>query len=591
MGSRRVLLAIAATATSLAVVTAGCSGGGSKPKPAANGAPGSATSSADDVSGPKSVAEAFLAAWQAGDYAKAGSLTDLPDKAGPRLKQVMTSLAPKSIELKLGSQVNAPQTSKSASGTPSGAATPGAGTSPGATPGATPSAPSSSGTPNPLDTAVHFDFNVTDSFDGDLKWEYSSTMAVLPATGDKPPLVHFASAVINPQLSAASNLKAVPPAVPVADRHGVVLSATAHPTLSSVLSKLAVARPKNAGAPSLLIQFVDNNTGNPIPGSTPVQIGAANSTAGLQLSSTLDDKIQTEAEKALAPYPESGMVVIKPSTGEVLAMAANSKTNPKMAFMATRAPGSTFKTVTSTALMLAGMKLDDPAECTATAQVGTQTYHNDEGLKDGFSGATLLTAYEKSCNTSFVNAVLGHNLPNDALTKTAHDYYGMNQPWDMGIGAATYGTPGQQQVPAADGRDLFAAEAFGQGRITMAPLTMASVAATVATGQFHQPILIPDFQGPAKATPLPGDVKANLQTMMKGVITDGTATSLAGISPTLGAKTGSAEPNSKDKTDSWMIAMDPDHDIAVGALVLNAGFGNSAAGPAIAAMMKGAGLS
>ncbi|NUP49028.1 MAG: hypothetical protein HOW97_17235 [Catenulispora sp.] len=580
MGSRRVLLAIAATATSLAVVTAGCSGGGgSKPKPAANGTSGSAAApSVDSGTSPQAVAEAFLAAWQAGDYTKAGSLTDLPDKAGPRLKQVMTSLAPKSIELKLGSQVNAPQqaSSSSASGTPSGA---------------TPGAPSSAGTPNPLDNAVHFDFNVTDSFDGDLKWEYSSTMAVLPANGDKPPLVHFASAVINPQLSAASNLKAVPPSVPVADRNGVLLTAAAHPTLGSILAKLAIAKPQNATAASLQIQFVDNNTGNPIPGSTPVQIGAPNSTGGLQLASSIDDKIQTQVEKALQPYPESGMVVIKPSTGEILGIASNSKTNPKMAFMATRAPGSTFKTVTATALLLGGMKLTDPADCTPTAQVGTQTYHNDEGLKDGFKGATLLTAYQMSCNTSFVNAALGHNLANDALTKTAHDYYGMNQPWDMGIGAATYGTPGQQQVPAADGRDLFAAEAFGQGKITMSPLTMAAVAATVATGQFHQPILIPGFQPPAKGTPLPADVKNNLQTMMRGVITDGTATSLQGISPTLGAKTGSAEPNSKDKTDSWMIAMDPDHDIAVAALVLNAGFGNSAAGPAIAAMMKGAGLS
>ncbi|NUR26756.1 MAG: hypothetical protein HOV83_13095 [Catenulispora sp.] len=582
MGSRRVLLAIAATATSLAVVTAGCSGGGSKPKPAANGSPGAAQSSADSGPTPQSVAEAFLAAWQAGDYTKAGSYTDLPDKAGPRLKQVMTSLAPKSIEIKLGAQVNGP--GQASSGSASGST---------ATPsGATPGTPSSPATPTPLDNAAHFNFNVTDTFDGDLKWQYTSTMAVLPANGDKPPLVHFASAVINPQLSAASNLKAVPPSVPVADRNGVLLTAQAHPSLSSVLAKLATAKPQNGGAlASLQIQFVDNNTGNPIAGSTPVQLGAQNSTQGLQLASSLDDKIQTQAEKALQSYPNSGMVVIKPSTGEVLAIASNAKDNPKLAFMATRAPGSTFKTVTSTALLLAGMKLSDPADCTSTVTVGSQTYHNDEGLANGLNGADLLTAYEMSCNTSFVNAALGHNLALDSLTKTAHDYYGMNQPWDMGIGSATYGTPGQQQVPAADGRDLFAAEAFGQGRITMSPLTMASVAATVATGQFHQPILIPGFQGPAKAQPLPGNVKADLQTMMRGVITNGTATSLQGISDTLGAKTGSAEPNNKDKTDSWMIAMDPNHDIAVAALVLNAGFGNSAAGPAIATMMKGAGLS
>jgi cell division protein FtsI/penicillin-binding protein 2 len=78
---------------------------------------------------------------------------------------------------------------------------------------------------------------------------------------------------------------------------------------------------------------------------------------------------------------------------------------------------------------------------------------------------------------------------------------------------------------------------------------------------------------------------------MQHVITNGTATSLANISPTLGAKTGSAEHDGQSTTDSWMIAMDPNHDFAVCALVLNGGFGNSKAGPEIAAMMHAAGLS
>jgi len=574
MGSRRTLLAIAAVATSLAVITAGCSGGGSKPK-TSTGAQGATSAGASPTD---QVAAAFLAAWQSGDYTKAGSLTDLPDKAGPRLKAVMESLAPKSIVLKLGSQVNAPNSGGSSSA--AGSATP-----------ATPGAPSSSATPNPLANAVHYDFSVADTFEDGLVWSYNSTMAVLPPTANGPALVHFASAVINPQLSAASNLKAVPPSVPVADRNGVPLSGTDHPSIASIVTKLAVSKPQNGGQASLQIQFVDNNTGLQIPNSNTVQLGAPNSTSGLQLGSTIDSKIQTAAENALKAYPNSGMVVIKPSTGEILAIATNNKNNVKMAYSATRAPGSTFKTVTATALMLGGMKLTDTADCTPTAKVGTEVYHNDEGLANGFSGANLLTAYEQSCNTSFVNATIGHNLALDSLSKTVHDYYGLNQPWDMGLGSATYCTGGKQQVPAADTHSLLAASAFGQGMITMCPLTMASIAATVATGQFHQPILIPGFQAPAKAQPLPAEVDQNLQTMMRGVITNGTATSLANISPTLGAKTGSAEPNSTDKTDSWMIAMDPQHDIAVSALVLNAGFGNSAAGPAIAAMMKAAGLS
>jgi hypothetical protein len=575
MGSRRALLAIAATATSLAVVTAGCSGGGDKPKPAANG---SGADTSEGASPTDTVAAAFLAAWQSGDYTKAGSMTDLPDKAGPRLKSVMESLSPKTIVLKLGQQVNAPNAP--ASSAASGSATPGA-----------PGSPSSPATPNPLDNAVHYGFTVTDTFEDGLTWTYTSAMAVLPPTANGPALVHFASAMINPQLSAASNLKAVPPSVPVADRNGVPLSGKDHPSLASILTKLAVSKPQNGADASLQIQFVDNNTGIQIPNSPTVQLGAPNATSGLQLASTIDSKVQTAAENALKPYQNSGMVVIKPSTGEILAIASNATANPKLATMATRAPGSTFKTVTATALLLGGMKLTDSADCTPTAQVGTEVYHNDEGLANGFSGADLLTAYEMSCNTSFVNATIGHGLALDALSKTAHDYYGMNQPWDMGIGAATYGTAGNQQVPAADTHSLLAASAFGQGRTTMSPLTMAAVAATVATGQFHQPILIPGYKALATAQPLPKDVDANLQTMMRGVITNGTATSLQNISPTLGAKTGSAEPNNTDKTDSWMICMDPQHDVAVAALVLNAGFGNSAAGPAIAAMMKASGLS
>jgi hypothetical protein len=574
MASRRIVTAIAATATALALVTAGCSGGGSKPK-ASSAASGGASGAPGTTGGPPtpdSVATAFLAAWAAGDYKKAASFTDDPAKAEPRLAAVMKSLAPKTIELKLGAET-APSTPTS----PPSTASP--------TPGAT-----TTGTA-PASNATHYSFNVVDTFDGDLKWTYTSVLGVVPAAGSTPPLVHWASAVINPQLSGASNLKATPPSVPVADDKGVVLTAQNHPSLAGVIQKLSTARPASGGgpAPSLQIQFVDNNTGNPITGTTPIQLGVPGSTNGLQLASTLDDKIQTAAEQALAAYPESGMVVIQPSTGNVLAIASNSKTVAGLAYHATRAPGSTFKTISAAALLQSGMKPSDGADCSPTAKVGTQTYHNDEGLKDGFSGATLTTAYEKSCNTSFVNSRT-HLKGLDALSNEAKNFFGMNQPWDMGVGSATYCTAGKEQVPAADGDERFGAEMFGQGNITMCPLTMASVAATVSSGTFKQPVLIPGQQAAATAQPLPADVDANLKTLMQGVITNGTATSLQGISPTLGAKTGSAEPNSKDVTDSWMIAMDPSKDVAVAALVLNGGFGNAKAGPAIADMLKKTGL-
>ncbi|MEY9862238.1 hypothetical protein ABH935_007883 [Catenulispora sp. GAS73] len=520
---------------------------------ASSGAAGAAgaAGSGDAPSTPDAVAKGFLAAWASGDYPKAGSLTDNATAAGPRLQAVMKSLNPKSTQLTLGSQI-----------------------------------PATGGTPDP---ATHYNFSVVDTFDGGLQWTYTSILAVVPASGSaSTPLVHWSSAVIHPQLGGAANLTATPPAATVVDDTGLPLQASAHPSLGTVLSRLATAKPSGAPAPTALqINFVDANTGATLGGTEPVTIGAPSGGAALQIKSTLDDRVQTSAEHALAAYPESGMVVIKPSTGGVLAMASNSQSTAGLAYHALRAPGSTFKVITTAALLQAGLKPSDSAPCPAISTVGSQHYHNDEGLKNGYPNATLTDAFEQSCNTSYVG--LRDRLSGlGALENEAKTQFGLNQPWDMGLGSATYCTAGSEQVPAADGQERFAAETFGQGDITMCPLTMASVAATVANGTFKQPILLPG-QSQVPATPLPAGVDNDLKTLMRGVITEGTATSLRGISPTLGAKTGTAERQNGD-LDSWMIAMDPQHDIAVACVVLNGGFGNDKAGPAIKAMLNGIGI-
>src|SRR4051794_22708241 len=57
-------------------------------------AAGAPSSSSTPPATPESVAQAFLAAWSSGDYAKAGSLTDAPDKAAAGLKNEMAALGP-----------------------------------------------------------------------------------------------------------------------------------------------------------------------------------------------------------------------------------------------------------------------------------------------------------------------------------------------------------------------------------------------------------------------------------------------------------------------------------------------------------------
>ena len=163
-----------------------------------------------------------------------------------------------------------------------------------------------------------------------------------------------------------------------------------------------------------------------------------------------------------------------------------------------------------------------------------------------------------------------------ALASTAKEYFGLDQKWDLGISgisASYFNAPAD-----ASGAEL-AQEAFGQGQLQASPLAMASVAATVDTGTFEQPILVPGTKQ-VKATPLPAATDADLKEMMREVVTSGTAAGL-GFGPTVYAKTGTADIQNQGKPNSWLVAFDPSQDLAVGCLVLDAGYGAQYAAPEV----------
>jgi hypothetical protein len=584
MTSKRTTTAVVAGLCGVTVVALiavfGFGGGDSKSKAGGSGGGGTsggaaaASSSAPPVT-PQSVAQAFLDAWAAGDWAKAAALTDTPDKASAGLKNEMAALAPQKITLTLGQQADAsssgPATPVSSSGSPTAAGTPTAAAAP---------------------TLARYSFAVNDDFGNNLAWQYQSSLGLVQGPAGTP-VVQWSYAVIHPSLSSKALLKAAPPKVTVTDAAGGKIDTTAHPSLLNAVNALATKLPPGQTPQALTVEFTDAHTGAQIQGSQSFQIGAA-STAPTAVKTTLKPAVQSAMEKALKDYPDSAMVAIQPSTGAILGMAANSPSNLSMAYQAARAPGSTFKVLTTALALQKGIKPGDPVDCSPFATVEGLRIDNDSDLKNGIPGAALKEAFLQSCNTAFVNLAVTGKLGSDysALTNEAKDYFGLNQKWDLGMGAATYGTGGDQQVPPADGKGLFARDAFGQGNLTMSPLIMASVAATVAAHQFHQPFLV-DGVPKVSATPLPDTVATQLTTLMQGVASSGTA---AGVFPGLSgiaAKTGSAESNDTaktHKTDSWMVAFDPAHDIAFAALVLNGGFGRDAAGPAINKVLHSPGV-
>jgi cell division protein FtsI/penicillin-binding protein 2 len=378
--------------------------------------------------------------------------------------------------------------------------------------------------------------------------------------------------VLAPNLTTKTHLQAVtvaPTVEEVTDANGGNLSSFGEVGLTNISSLLMKAAPTGQGKPGLDVQ-VETTAGKPVKKSQAVILDPGNLQS---LATTISPGAETAAQAAVAMHAQSSMVVIQPSSGKILAIANNDGFND-FALTARVAPGSSMKVITSAALFNAGVLTPStPVECPKAYTVQGITYHNDKGESEP-AGTPFITDFAQSCNNAFTQ-----QWPHlsGALASTAKNYFGLDQNWDIGItglSASYFNAPA-----SASGAEL-AQEAFGQGDLTASPLAMASVAATVDDGTFEQPVLVAGTKQLA-ATSLPAATDAGLKEMMRSVVTTGTGAGL-GLGPTVYAKTGTADIQNQGKPNSWFIAFDSSADVAVGCLVLDAGYGASFAGPEVA---------
>ncbi|MGY4767638.1 penicillin-binding transpeptidase domain-containing protein [Kribbella sp. CWNU-51] len=296
-------------------------------------------------------------------------------------------------------------------------------------------------------------------------------------------------------------------------------------------------------------------------------------TAGKPVKTTLDANMQRYAEAALATSKlPASLVAVQASTGQILA-AANGPTvaSYNRAFQGQYAPGSTFKIVTSAALLGSGETAATALPCTNTINVFGKTFKNYDGLA-AYGAGTMQKAFNESCNTAFISQHA--RLPKDAMTKTAA-MFGIGR--DLGLSISAYGG----QVPAPKDDVAEAASMIGQGTVTASPLAVSLIAATVDHGTAMKPVLVPDKDaaGPA-ASPLPAATVASLRTFMRTTVTDGTAKVLAG-NGAVAAKTGTAElvQGGKVVTNAWMAGYRGD--VAFAVIVEGGESGSHAAGPIV----------
>lgn len=254
------------------------------------------------------------------------------------------------------------------------------------------------------------------------------------------------------------------------------------------------------------------------------------------ISISLDRAVQNAAQRAVDNQTRQAMiVVIKPSTGEILAVAQNAAADVvgPIATTGLYPPGSTFKMVTAGAAIERDMATPNTLlGCPGEMDIGHRTIPNYGGFDLGV--VPMSRAFASSCNTTF--AELASRMPPRGLNQAAVQYgIGLDYQID-GLPTVTGSVP--PTVDVAERTE----DGFGQGKVLASPFGMAMVAATVAAGKTPVPRLIEGRSTTitGNATPISAKMLDGLRPMMRLVVTNGTATDIAGCGAVFG-KTGEAE--------------------------------------------------
>ncbi|MFI8832231.1 penicillin-binding transpeptidase domain-containing protein [Streptomyces afghaniensis] len=409
---------------------------------------------------------------------------------------------------------------------------------------------------------------------------YSSKLTVVRGLTSGRALVDWQPSLVHPELKKDDTLvteRSDSPPIEAVGRDGSELTKEKYPSLGPVLDALREKFGRKAGG-SAGIELVVRHSGS--APDTPL-LTLAEGKPG-KLTTTISPSAQAAAEKAVKRFAQSSVVAVKPSTGEVLAVANNRTDGFNAAFEGRTAPGSTMKIITAAMLIDNGVtSMNGPAPCPPTATWQSQTFNNLKGMEPN-ENATLANSFMRSCNTAFIKLIDEKPLTDASLTQEAEQHFGLGQDnWKTGIVSF------DGSVPAVSGPDR-AAGAIGQGQVQMSPLNMASVTATAITGTFRQPYLVSpelDDRQLARAEGLKASTAAQLKQMMRLTATQGTAQeAMAGLGGDIGAKTGSAEVDGNAKSNSWFTGFR--NDIAAAAMTEEGGHGGDAAGPIVAAVLR-----
>ena len=327
---------------------------------------------------------------------------------------------------------------------------------------------------------------------------------------------------------------------------------------------------------------------------------------GDDVYTTLNVNLQQVASKALGVY-RGAIVVTEPSTGKILAMVSKPDFDPgtveqswdelredsEKGVLLNRAtqglypPGSTFKIITALEYIRENPKTYNnySYNCTGAITRGEdriQCYHGTVHGQVNFS-----RSFAKSCNTSFAN--MGLSLDRDQFEDTLNTLL-FNSELPLSINYS------QSRIDVnADTSDSDMMQAsIGQGTTAMTPMHLNMITCAIANqGTLMKRYVVDHVENSAgnvikSFNPvtyrkiMTEEEAAILKDLMAGVVTEGTASKLNGLSYTAAGKTGSAEYGTvKGDSHAWFTGFAPveEPEIAVTIIIEGAGAGGDYAVP------------
>lgn len=314
-----------------------------------------------------------------------------------------------------------------------------------------------------------------------------------------------------------------------------------------------------------------------------INAAAGIGSAGNDVVLTIDSKVQKAAENALSGH-KGACIVINPKTGAVLALASSPTFKPanvnsilskksttalfNRATQALYVPGSTFKMLSlATALQEKVADEDDVFKSPGSMKIGGAKVRNFDG--NNYGSLTLAKATELSSNTVF--GQVGVKIGAEKLVRSA-EAFGFNNHFNFDLPLSTSLMPKPNEMTTWETAWSAIGQPVGQHESPAGPqvtvLQMAMVGSAIANkGVIQTPYLVDsiyDANGTESfkastsvyATPITASIANRAKKVLRGVVTDGTATAAAVPGVAIAGKTGTAE-TGKAKDDSWFVGIGP----------------------------------